>query len=189
MILWAGEKHSGKTTALADLVRIAHEEGFNVAGILAPSLYRDGRLMGFDVLDLRDGTRAPLARRETKAGAKAPFTFVDEGLRLGTAALSEEATESADLIVVDEFGPLELSGRGWRSGVESLLAGGNPAVLLVVRRELVDAVRRMYEDFRCRSINAGEPGAFEKVIGMLSCRRRLQRGNQDKNSAGRPKPR
>ena len=177
MILWVGEKHSGKTTALADLVGLARDEGFNVAGILAPSLYRDGRLIGFDVLDLRDGTRAPLARRETRADARAPFTFIDEGLGLGTAALSEEATESADLIVVDEFGPLELSGRGWRSSVESLLASDKPTVLLVVRRELVDAVRQMYADFRCRSINAGDPGACEKVVGMLSCRRRLQRRN------------
>ena len=177
LILWVGEKHSGKTTALADLVRIARAEGFDVAGILAPSLYRDGRLMGFDVLDLRDGTSVPLARRETSADVTASFTFTDEGLRLGNTALSKGATESADLIVVDEFGPMELSGRGWRSSVESLLSSDDLTVLLVVRRELVDAVRGVYADFRCRSVDAGEPAACEKVIGMLRCRNRPQRAD------------
>ena len=168
LILWVGEKHSGKTTALADFVGIARTEGFNVAGILAPSLYRDGRLIGFDVLDLRDSNRAPLARRETVANVIGHFTFLEDGLKLGNAALSKEATESADLIVVDEFGPLELSGRGWRSSVDSLLTSGNNVIMLVVRRKLVKLVGRTYSDFTCRDVNAGEPGAPYKIIKMLT---------------------
>ena len=60
---------------------------------------------------------------------------------------------------------------GWRSSVDSLLASGNPAILLVVRRELVDSVRDAYADFRCWNVDAGEPGAPDKVIGILSRRR------------------
>jgi nucleoside-triphosphatase THEP1 len=168
LILWVGEKHSGKTTALADFVENARTEGFKIAGILAPSIYHNSRLMGFDVLDLRDAARAPLARREICGDTVGHFTFLDEGLRLGNAALSKEATESADLIVVDEFGPLELSGRGWRSSVDSLLDSSNHTVMLVVRRQLVDSVRRTYSGFQCRSVDAGEPGAYHKVITMLT---------------------
>jgi nucleoside-triphosphatase THEP1 len=176
LILWTGEKHSGKTTAVAGLVKIARAKGFNVTGVLAPSLYRNGTLMGFDVLDLGNESRAPLARRTMDPEKMCPFAFIDDGLRLGNAALRQEIVEPADLVIVDEFGPLELSGRGWRSSVDSLLVSVNAVLLLVVRRELVNLVQRVYADFHCPNINAAEPNSIDKVIRILGRRRRLPRG-------------
>jgi iron complex transport system ATP-binding protein len=173
LILWVGEKHSGKTTGVAELVKMARAEGFNIAGVLEPSVYRDGRLIGFDVLILRDGSRTPLARRRIDDGKMSPFVFVDEGVRLGKAALRQELEESADLVIIDEFGPMELSGQGWRSSVDSLLASMNMTLLLVVRRELVNAVQRVYADFHCRIINAAETDSVNKIIGTLDRQRRL----------------
>jgi len=167
LVLWTGEKHSGKTTRAAKLVEIARGEGFNIAGLLAPSLYRDGELLGFDAIDLQNETRAPLAKRNTDAGKTERFTFLPEGLKLGNAALSTTAAKSADLVIVDEFGPLELDGRGWRENVDSLLASSSALILLVVRQELADAVRQLYTDFPCRNLAAIEPESIGKAIGML----------------------
>ena len=167
LVLWTGEKHSGKTTSVANLVEIARGEGFNVAGLLAPSLYRDGELLGFDILDLRNENRAPLTRRNTDASKTERFTFLPEGLKLGNAALNATATKSADLVIVDEFGPLELNGRLWRENVDSLLASSSALILLVVRQELAGAVRRLYTDFPCRNLTAIESESIDKVIGML----------------------
>ena len=50
LVLWTGKKHSGKTTAAARLAQTARAEGFAVAGSLAPSTYRNGRLIGYDIL-------------------------------------------------------------------------------------------------------------------------------------------
>jgi len=167
LVLWTGEKHSGKTTRVAKLVETARAEGFNVAGLLAPSLYRDGNLLGFDAVDLRNETRAPLAKRNTETGKTGRFTFLSEGLKLGNAALGAAATKSADIVIVDEFGPLELDGRGWRENVDSLLASGGALILLVVRRELAEQVRRLYTDFPCENLAAAEPKSIDKIIGML----------------------
>ena len=87
LILWVGEKHSGKTAGAANLARTARAEGFNVAGLLAPSLYCDGRLIGFDALDLKNDKRAPLARLQTGPGKSEQFTFITDGLKLGDTAL------------------------------------------------------------------------------------------------------
>jgi nucleoside-triphosphatase len=176
LILWMGEKHSGKTTGATRLVKLARAEGFEVAGVLAPSLYRDGTLMGFDVLNLRNGARAPLARRDTNAGQTEPFAFIDDGLRLGIAALSREAVTSADLVIVDEFGPLELRGRGWRGSVDSLLASASAAILLVVRRELVESVQQVYNNFHGCNIDATEPEAYRKIMLILNNRRQALQG-------------
>ena len=167
-----GGKHSGKTTSAANLAQTARDKGFNVAGLLAPSLYCDGRLIGFDALDLGSKKRAPLARRQTGPGKSERFTFITDGLKLGNAALSAEATKSADLIIVDEFGPLELNGDGWRKNVDSLLASSSAVILLVVRRELADEVRQLYADVSCRKLAATEPSSIDDSLTMLKDRRR-----------------
>jgi nucleoside-triphosphatase len=175
LILWTGQKHSGKTTSVAKLVEIARGEGFNVAGLLAPALYRDCELLGFDAIDLQNETRAPLANRNTDASKTEDFTFLAEGLKLGNAALSATATKTADLVIVDEFGPLELDGRLWRENVDSLLASSSALILLVVRQELADAVRRLYADLPGRKLNAIEPESIDIVIRMLRHCRQSQR--------------
>jgi nucleoside-triphosphatase len=167
LVLWTGEKHSGKTTSVTHLVNIVREEGFNVAGLLAPSLYRDGELIGFDALDLRNKTRMPLARLSTKAGRIGRFEFLQDGLKLGNAALNAKAIKSADLIVIDEFGPLELNGQGWRKNIDSLIASSNALILLVVRQELAESVRRLYAGLPSRRLDATEQKSVDKVIRML----------------------
>jgi nucleoside-triphosphatase len=173
LILWTGEKHSGKTTSVARLVKIVRAEGFNVAGVLAPSVYHNGRLIGFDVLDLRNGSRAPLTRRRMDDAKMSPFVFTDKGMKLGHTALRQGSVKCADLVVVDEFGPLELRGQGWRSSVDSLLASITTTILLVVRHELVDPVHHIYADFYGWNINADEPNSLNKIIDILNNRRRL----------------
>lgn len=170
LILWAGEKHSGKTTSVANLVKIARHDGFIVAGLLAPSIYNNDELLGFDAIDIHNEDRVPLAKRKTGR-----FTFFAEGLEFGNAVLSTTATKSADLIIVDEFGPLELIGQGWRENVDSLLSSCNALILLVVRKELTDEVQRAYTDFPCRNLAANEPESIDKVIGMLRDCRQSQR--------------
>ena len=179
LILWTGEKHGGKTTSAFKLTDIVRKEGFTVAGLLAPSIYQNGRLIGFDAFNLQSGKRVPLARRGTKENNKkekylAPqftggFTkgqFI-EGLSLGHASLSFAATKSADLIIVDEFGPLELKNRGWRKDVELLLASSDAIILLVVRRELIELVKQLYKDVPCMELAAGEPDSVERIVTML----------------------
>ncbi len=92
--MWTGPKYCGKTTGATKLAQIARAEGFNVAGLLAPPLYHTSELLGFDVFDLQNQMRAPLARRKISQSKAGPFTFITEGLKLGNAVLSAEATKS-----------------------------------------------------------------------------------------------
>ncbi|HUS48373.1 MAG TPA: nucleoside-triphosphatase [Phycisphaerae bacterium] len=168
LILWTGPKHSGKTTAAASLARRARGEGFVVAGVLAPSVFAGAQLTGFDVVDLRTSRREPLARLE-ESGERTvgPFRFTAEGLALGAGSLSAAATRGADLVVVDEFGPLELGGGGWRAPVDALVREHAGVIVLVVREGLADRVRSLYASSAARTIRAADPGAPEFVIGLL----------------------
>ena len=168
VVLWVGPKHSGKTTALVRLVEAATGRGFAVAGLLAPAIYRDGLLAGFDAVDVATGRRRPLARRaEDGKGDAGRFTFRPDGLDFGRAALGADAARSAALVVVDEFGPLELRDAGWRAAVDRLLALSTGTVLLVVREELSDDVARLYARWRPQRMASADPAAVDRVLGLL----------------------
>jgi nucleoside-triphosphatase THEP1 len=167
LILWTGPKHGGKTTSVTELARRVRQSGFRVAGLLAPSVYRDGHLVGFEALDLQSEARAPLAVRRDDLGDVGPFHFVEEGLRLGRQALDVAATEGADLVLVDEFGPLELASGGWRPAVDALVRAGKTPLVIVVRQGLADAVRDVYADAPSRILSATGPTSIPEVIHLL----------------------
>jgi len=175
LILWTGKRNCGKTTSAAKLVQKVIDEGFNVCGLLAPGVYKDGEFAGFDVFDLRTGKREPLARCKTNKSKYGPFNFIEEGLRLGNTALCIDATGTADLVIVDEFGKLELKGRGWRKNVDSLLTLSEAVILLVVRLELANAVRQLYADYLPRELAATEQDSIDEVVVLLKNRGRLVR--------------
>jgi len=159
----------------ARLARVVVHEGFEVAGLLALSVYRDGRLVGFDCFDLRGGTRVPLLRRGRDTSKPYTFTFVAEGLKFGAAALSPISTESADLIIVDEFGPFELNYQGWRKSVDALLTSSDATILLVVRQQLAKQVQRLYASIPSCVLAAAHPQSVNKVIRILRDRSTVHR--------------
>ncbi len=166
IVLWTGPKHSGKSTAAAALVRRARRCGFAVAGVLAEAVHDGGRRIGFDVVDLRTGARAALARRGGEGPQTAgSYAFAGEGLTLGAEAL--RAAAGADLVIVDEFGPLELSGGGWREAVEELVVRARGVLLLVVRAELAGKVRRLWPGAEPAVVRASAEGACASVLALL----------------------
>ena len=168
LVLWVGPKHSGKTTTVGELARKAKSEGFNVAGVLAPSVYDGELLMGFDLVDLRTGGKIPLAVRKTDQNRRGGFDFTQTGLEFGKNALSPEAVKSADLIIVAEFGPLELQGKGWRKSIDAILSNTNALALLVVRNEIAQEVQNLYKDIPIEKLNADRKKSIEKIVEMLA---------------------
>ena len=167
LILFTGRKHSGKTTAAERLAKQVRSEGFRIAGLLAPSIYKDNRLVGFGAVDLSVDRQIKLANRRTAKDTGGRWEFTREGLKLGKAALNPSAASSADIIIVDEFGPLELEGRGWRKEVDLLLSSTDVAVMLVVRQELEGRVQELYENYPSTKLAATKTDSINKVIKML----------------------
>jgi len=171
LILFTGRKHSGKTTAANRLARQVRLKGFSVAGLLAPSVYKDSRLVGFGAVDLRRDKQINLANRRIATGKRVRWEFTEAGLKLGRAALKPSAASGADLIILDEFGPLELDGRGWRKEVDLLLASTDVLVVLVVREELEGRVQKLYENYPSTKLAATIEDSINKVIKILKERK------------------
>jgi len=147
LFILTGATGSGKTTRATEVVERLRALGLRVSGILAPGLLGDGRRSGFDLVDLKTGQTAPLAREDAGPRGAHPqwsrFAFSPDGLALGERALGPGAF-GADVIVVDEVGPFELAGGGWASALDRIAREYTGTVLLVVRTSIVDAVRRRW---------------------------------------------
>jgi nucleoside-triphosphatase THEP1 len=176
LLLWTGPKHSGKTTLLQHLVQTIPARGFTVAGFVAPSRYEDGTLVGFDIVEVNTNRRAPLAARQKDRRDKCGFVLLPEGLKLGMDCLRFAATALVDIVIVDEYGPLELAHRGWRTAVDDLITATDAEVLLVVREELTDRVRREYDNTSCVEFPAHQAQSFAKVVNLLRQKRIRSRG-------------
>lgn len=167
-MLYVGAVHSGKTSRLGELVGRLRSNGRTVAGILAPSLWHNGKLLGFDVVDLVTGERRPLATRSSHKGSTlGGFVFDPKGLSFGRSALAGEQTLSSDLVIVDEFGPLELDGGGFRHAVDQLARDATGTVLLVVRDELSERVGALYslDDDRIIRSDGSTRRLIERLFG------------------------
>ncbi len=161
-VVITGATGSGKTTLVLAVIDRLRSRGLRVAGIVAPGLLTDGRRTGFDIVDLATGERAALAREQPHVGGPharwSRFVFSPEGLALGRRALAGDALR-ADVIVVDEVGPFELSGGGWAQPLDDLTRAYAGSLLLVVRESVVDAVRARWgpADTTIRDVAGGDP--------------------------------
>lgn len=141
LFLWTGPRHAGKTSKLLQLESAARQQGLHLAGLLSLSIYQQGNLIGFDLLDIATRQTRPLARRPQLS---VPFAFDSAAFDWGNEILARIDTRNAHLIILDEFGPLELRGSGWRPAADRLIRTTRAPLLLVVRDDLVSAVRPLY---------------------------------------------
>ncbi len=134
LIFLVGPKNSGKTRSLIAWNEAWMEAGLRVAGVISHGVQEQGVKTGFDLVTLPDHVRHPIVRTT-------PFTtdlrhcgwhFDADGFRHVTDTVL--AAADADVMILDEIGPLELAQHG---GLYDILVH----MLRFTRTPLVVAVR------------------------------------------------
>jgi len=173
MIFVTGERHAGKTGLVLELVHQARAKGLQVAGIVSPGLWSEGRRAGFDLLEVDTGRRYVLSR-QIQGLRPVPYMFDAEGVRKGRAALSIDRCRNADLVIVDEVGPLELKGGGWAQVLPGLLSLSRPVHIWVVRRSLTQAVQDTFQ-VRAQVFELEKTPRLDQVLGRFFTPRIVQK--------------
>jgi nucleoside-triphosphatase THEP1 len=131
-----GPVHSGKTTFLKKLVTRLKEKRLLLSGYLSEQVVMGQEIDGYDLIELTSGKRQAFLRKSgfqdelLSAGA---FYFLPEGLR--TAAGIIRSGVEAELLIVDEVGPAEISEKGIWPELSEVSKRVN--CLLVVRDRLL----------------------------------------------------
>lgn len=146
VIIITGEKHEGKTTFVTNLVKQLQKEGIRTGGFVAPGTMHKNRRTAFDIKDLKTGQQKALCSIFREEGDPiGPFRFDPDGQLFGNRILSPENLGDADIVVIDELGPLELKGKGWAPAIDVLMQHPEITQMWVVRKGIVDDVRKKWE--------------------------------------------
>ncbi|KON29228.1 hypothetical protein AC482_07110 [miscellaneous Crenarchaeota group-15 archaeon DG-45] len=130
-----GPPGSGKSTALLRCVEGLRGRGFTVGGISTPELRREGRRIGFGVVDLASGARALMAGTEVVSSLRVGRYGVDlAGFESVALPALDHAEESCDVVCIDEIGPMELFSGPFKRSVEALIRGPKSMVAVLHRR-------------------------------------------------------
>jgi len=136
--LLTGPPGVGKSTVVSKVVLRLKSAGVIVGGCSTTERKVKGVRVGFEVLNLTDGTRGELASISANLGPRVGRYRVNLAnlSAVGAAGLSKAAT-SSEVIVIDEVGPMELVSPEFRKGVRASLDSGKP-ILAVVHERLED---------------------------------------------------
>lgn len=126
----------GKTTLALKVAETARGVGLDVRGFVTVELREGGQRVGFDILRLADGARAPLARVGPGEPRVGKYVVLLSSCDFIVSALRE----AGDLLIVDEVGAMEAKCAGFLNEAKSAIERSARA-LAVVHLRYVGAAR------------------------------------------------
>ncbi len=117
-------------------------------GVLAQEVRRDGKRVGFELMDLSSGNIGTLASIDGDGPRLGKYRVNLQDLEVIGAKAVERAAEEADLIVIDEVGPMELFSERFAKAVETALTSDKPMLVVVQAKSQHPLAKRIREEFR-----------------------------------------
>jgi nucleoside-triphosphatase THEP1 len=136
----SGDVHEGKTTFAKELIAELNSRGHSVSGFLAPGTFADGERNHFDLYDISTDEKIRLSDVNPDDGwiQFRKYGFNPLAIEKGNEIL-QRAENRDNIVIVDEVGPFEITGKGWSEGLLSLLRN-DVISIWVVRKRLLKQV-------------------------------------------------
>ena len=133
-VVITGRPGVGKTTLFQRVVARLRSRGLRVEGFVCPEVRSGGRRVGFLIRSLDGSLEAWLARVEGCDGPPVGrYRVCREAERVAQEAV-ERALREADMVGIDEIGPMELKSPGIRAAILRALSSGKPGIFVAHRR-------------------------------------------------------
>jgi len=141
-----GRPGIGKTTVLLNAVEGLRAKGYSVGGMVSREVRHDGARVGFQIISLKTDERGWLAHINQPTGPqvskyKVNLNDLDTiGVTAIQAALSE-----ADLIVIDEIGPMELFSQAFKQVIKDVVDSCKLVLGVIhhsARDPVIEAIRK-----------------------------------------------
>lgn len=142
ILILAGPRGAGKTTACQRFAQLALGQGLSLGGVLSPGRWDEsGAKVGIDAIDLATGERRSQAWVEPDETRRTvgQYRFDPAVLSWAVERVLAALNQPGCVVLVDEIGPLELlQGKGFAPVLDHLLGASARAVILLVRVELTE---------------------------------------------------
>ena len=168
IILITGEKNSGKTTYLKYFIhQVAIRENLPIGGFFTEGIFKSGRISGYDLIELDHHDKKLLCSNIPRKGwiKMGRFYFDPEGFRFGEQVLSN-IPEGVAWIMIDEYGPMEISGKGWRKAIDQLLERNELTLMITIRVDLLNEAIEKFQGHEIHVFNISQ-GNFPQITSSL----------------------
>lgn len=147
IFLLTGSVQGGKTTFLSALAALLNNRGLTLGGFLCPGTFDSGNRSEFYLKNILTGVEIPMGSvRETLHWFKyRRFWFNPEAFKQGEEWIRESLRQEAQIIVVDEVGPMEMEGSGWSEILDDLVKMPVPLQLWSVRENILQEVMQRWD--------------------------------------------
>lgn len=141
-IFLTGEPGCGKSTVLMKVVDTLKHKGLKAGGFVTPDIRKNGRRIGFKVVDIDSNEEGILASIDRKTGPSVGKYRVNifDFERVALKAL-DFAMKECDVICIDEIGKMELFSEKFRDKLGEILSTDKPLVC-VLHRNLINQYKR-----------------------------------------------
>jgi nucleoside-triphosphatase len=122
LLFVTGRPGIGKTTVLLNAAEALQARGYHVGGMISREIRKEGGRFGFEIVDFRTDRRGWLARVDQLVGpqvGKYRVNLSDLDSIGANAVLN--ALRDADVVVIDEIGPMELLSQTFKKSVSEAL--------------------------------------------------------------------
>ena len=141
-----GSPGIGKTTVLLRTVENLEKDGGKIGGMISREVREEGNRVGFEILDFETKKRGWLARVNQPSGPQVGKYRVNlNDLEAVGAGAIRNAVARAQVIIIDEVGPMELHSLAFKEAVVQALGSDKPVLGVVHQRArdpLIDLIRR-----------------------------------------------
>jgi nucleoside-triphosphatase THEP1 len=137
-----GSTGQGKTTMVQKIIDVFKENKIFVGGFYSPKVIADGKIIGYDIVDISTNNREIFLRLsgDDKLSKIGRFSILPQGLQKGYEILKPSANVNNNIVIIDEAGSLELEDQGWTISIQKLLNSSNNHILLVVREIFIEKI-------------------------------------------------
>lgn len=162
IFILTGPVHSGKTTLLKRTIQEFKRKKLVVHGFLSVAVFESKERVGYDLFDLKKEKSIPLLRKSGKKDWQSvgSYFFVPSGLEEAQGIISR--SKEADICVVDEVGPLELSGKGFWPALKPILFPPLIPFLITMRKSILEDFLGILGKIDTRIFDMRELDAFSQ---------------------------
>jgi len=165
-----GEPGCGKTTVARKAAKLLSLRGLKVGGMVTNEIRERGNRLGFSVEDLTTGERGTLAFSSRGQGPRVGRYVVNipDLERIGAGSI-ERAVTDADLIVIDELGPMELHSTRFVTSTDAALNSPKHILATIHKRANHPLILRVKSNPACVILEVTRENR-EELPGQLAKR-------------------
>jgi len=127
-----GTPGSGKSTVVRRACEELQGRGWKIGGAICPEVREHGVREGFEIIDLMTGQKGTLAEVKPSDGPRVGKYYVNISNLEGICVPAiRRALDQADLVVIDEVGPMEMKSATFQNCVRDAFLSGKNLVAVV----------------------------------------------------------